>query len=310
MTGIDQDTDQDSDQDTGTLSISERKFAALVMCGLVFVCLLTLFLIARSHVPVLQTLAAPDDDTKARTAYRRILGETHTGLRLARFEDFLVYYPDSSVAPAARIQYGVLQLHETRAWARLSETVYTLDVSIEDKTGARDRYLESWGQLLRMDQLKSLPLSDPPPPASLLPDALAYQASLSKYTGRVSSRKLAGGPKSRSLRYRRQNRDTYRDVYGQDVREARIRRARKPIYPGRAKRRGIQAIVVLNLDIDENGYVTDTHVGKVVARRYRSDFIRAARRAAERTRFHPRTIDGEPVVTRNFKRTYRFLTDT
>lgn len=306
MTGIDQDTDQD-DHTISQMSLSERRFAAMVMCGLVFTCLLTLFLVARNHVPALKILELPDDDTKARTAYHRILGETHTGLRLARFEDFLVYYPDSSVAPAARIQYSVLQMHETKAWAHLSETVYTLDVSIEDKTGARDRYITHWGQLLRMDQLKSLPLSDPPPAASLLPAALAY----TKDTDGVSSRRLAGAPKRQSRKYsrnRRRNTGAYHDVE-QDVQKARIRRTRKPIYPSRAKRRGIQAIVVLDLDIDENGYVTDTHVSKVVASRYRSDFIRAARRAAERTRFHPRTIDGEPVTTRNFERTYRFLTE-
>lgn len=231
--------------------------------------------------------------------YQRILGETHTGLRLARLADFLEHTPDSQDIVAARIQHSVLQMHEQRAWAEMSETVYSLNVSREEKIRVRDAYIERWGKLLRGPKLEKLPLTSS---KQNIPENPLQGGE----TETIKTTRLAGGPKKRKTKTRKKRIQKIRQ--GRTV-KARIRKARKPVYPSRAHRRGIEAVIVLSLAIDERGHVTRIRTIDAEADRYRIDFIRAAKRAARRTRFHPKTVNGKPVITKRFKRQYRFSID-
>ena len=85
-----------------------------------------------------------------------------------------------------------------------------------------------------------------------------------------------------------------------------VRTSRSPEYPSRARRRGAQAVITLALDIDKRGRVVQTHVFEVSADDYEKDFIRAAKRAAQRSRFNPKRINGKAVPQDGYVRTYAF----
>jgi len=85
-----------------------------------------------------------------------------------------------------------------------------------------------------------------------------------------------------------------------------VRRNVSPNYPRSARRRNIGAIVTVTMDIDERGRVSFVETVSVDAERYVKDFRRAAERAAKRTRFNPKTINGKPVPARNIRKRYIF----
>jgi len=60
------------------------------------------------------------------------------------------------------------------------------------------------------------------------------------------------------------------------------------------------------MDIDERGRVDFVETISVETERYAKDFRRAAERAAKRTRFNPKTINGKPVPARNIRKRYIF----
>ena len=71
-------------------------------------------------------------------------------------------------------------------------------------------------------------------------------------------------------------------------------------------RRKVDAVVTLKLNIDEKGKVAMTELVNVNAARYKKDFVKAAERAAMRTRFHPKTVDGTPQAAIGIVKRYRF----
>ena len=75
-----------------------------------------------------------------------------------------------------------------------------------------------------------------------------------------------------------------------------VRRNAKPRYPRRALNAEAEALIVLRLFIDERGRVQETELVMSEADRYENDFIRAAERAARRTRYEPMTVNGVPVA--------------
>jgi len=85
-----------------------------------------------------------------------------------------------------------------------------------------------------------------------------------------------------------------------------VRRNQSPNYPRSAKRRNIGAIVVVSMDIDEKGRVESVDTVDIEAVRYQKDFRRAAERAAKRTRFHPKTINGTAVPAKGVRKRYIF----
>jgi len=71
-------------------------------------------------------------------------------------------------------------------------------------------------------------------------------------------------------------------------------------------RRGVEGIVVLKLNIDAKGKVAMTELVGVEAPKYSKDFVKAAERAAMRTRFHPKTVGGKPQPATGIVKRYRF----
>jgi len=74
-------------------------------------------------------------------------------------------------------------------------------------------------------------------------------------------------------------------------------------------RANIEAVVTLKLNIDATGKVAMTELVNVEARKYRKSFIKAAERAALRTRFHPKTVGGKPEAAMGVLKRYRFQLD-
>lgn len=287
--------DNNSTEPTEKHNSGKRAFVLFVLL-LVAITALGFYLRARTISP--QKPHGINTTEENHADYQRILGETHTGLRLARLSDFLEHTPSSQDTAAARIQHSVLQMHEQRAWAELSEAVYSLTANREEKINARDAYIERWGKLLRGPKLDTLPLTSPK-------QNVFENTSQDEKAEAPKTARLAGGPKKIKRKAKKRKTRTEKVRRGPAV-QARIRKSRKPIYPSRAHRRGIEAVIVLSLTIDERGRVTRVRTIDARANRYRSDFIRAAKRAARRTRFHPKTVNGKPVITKRFKRTYRF----
>jgi len=73
-----------------------------------------------------------------------------------------------------------------------------------------------------------------------------------------------------------------------------------------AKRRNIGAIVVVSMNINNEGRVDSVDIVDIEAERYEKDFIRAAKRAAKRTRFHPKTVNGKAVPAMDVRKRYIF----
>lgn len=80
-----------------------------------------------------------------------------------------------------------------------------------------------------------------------------------------------------------------------------------PEYPRRAASRGIEGFVTVEFTVTTNGSTRDVEVVDAVDTEGRetSIFNRAAIRAAERFKFRPRVIDGEPVEVAGVS--YRFV---
>ena len=68
-----------------------------------------------------------------------------------------------------------------------------------------------------------------------------------------------------------------------------------PQYPPSALRAGIQGTVILVVDVDANGNVTNVSVEKSSRNR---DLDRAAMQAARRWRFNPSIVNGQPAAGR------------
>jgi protein TonB len=68
-----------------------------------------------------------------------------------------------------------------------------------------------------------------------------------------------------------------------------------PKYPPAAFRQGIEGEVILIVDVDAQGNVTDVSVEKSSRNR---DLDRAAMEAARKWRFNPSTVNGQPAAGR------------
>ena len=90
------------------------------------------------------------------------------------------------------------------------------------------------------------------------------------------------------------------------IERLRVKKASSPIYPSRALRRGIPALVKMRLNVNDRGRVEMVEVVSVKAERYERDFIRASKRAARRIRFHPKTVDGVAVPVSGVEKSFLF----
>ena len=65
-------------------------------------------------------------------------------------------------------------------------------------------------------------------------------------------------------------------------------------------------MVVVEMNIDDEGRVAFTDIVSIDAQRYARDFAKAAERAAKRTRFNPKTVNGKAVAAVGVRKRYIF----
>ena len=75
-----------------------------------------------------------------------------------------------------------------------------------------------------------------------------------------------------------------------------------PTYPPIATARGLEGYVIVQFDVMANGLVSNV----VVIESSHSAFERNAIKAAERFKFKPRVVDGEPQISRNIQNQFTF----
>ena len=260
-----------------------------------------------------------DPKPSPRQAYLEILSEPHTGLRLARLDDFITHVPLNSDTARAKSRRDILGIYEQNAWADLTNVLYDLDKTREDKNRAVTDYKEKWGIWNRQIELPKLlwatGLSDRPRPnieaaSNSQADNDEYilanfnpNQTISRFAKGRHKTVLAGGPSFFMTASTSPNALSLRN--GQN-RPVRVKFAKSPRYPRSAFRNGISGQITLALDINERGHVVRTTVISADAPRYKDKFVRAAKRAAMASKFHPRTIAGQAVATSRYVRKYSF----
>ncbi|WP_026941403.1 TonB family protein [Hellea balneolensis] len=256
-----------------------------------------------------------EDDSFLRaeqTTYRRAVSELAAPMRRARLQDFLTTYPESHYKRAVEAQLDVINLHETQRWQEVNDIVFAPRISQDEKITALDNFEAKWGGALlggRDDDISALrkDLMQMEDSANIPSRKLKDLKSPIPVT--VPDTQLAGGPRPAApppiTRPAPQPPKTITTVKRNIVPPS-ARRNVKPRYPRKAMRRKVDALVVLKLNIDEKGRVAMTELVEVQAERYEKDFIRAAERAAMRTRFNPQTVDGKPQAAVGVVRRYRF----
>ena len=257
--------------------------------------------------------AVDGTEVLAREAYRAALAEPSPALRRARLADFADVHPDSDRIPAVRAQLSALEAHEASAWAAVTDALYAPGARAERKLAALDDYEAVWGADVlggRGGEIRALraELTDvegePEPPPSR-----ALEGGPSPIPESINAGRMAGGPVVVAPPPMRVIPPVQPTPAPRSTRveiPPRVLRAPPPRYPRSAQRRGVEAVVMLSMDVDERGRVEDVRIVSVDAPRYGKDFARAARRAAKRTEFEPRMLDGRPVPTANVQKRYRF----
>lgn len=245
-----------------------------------------------------------------RASYHMAITEPSAALRRARLKDFQTTYPESPRQTAVAAQLLTLTQHETKSWAKVLDAQYDPALSTPEKLAAIQAYEAEWGRAYlgsREAELAALRKqldNDVPRPDRNLKD------TPSAIPKTINDRVMVGGPKvvtPRPVAPRPQPiRPAPRPTPQAYVPE--ITRNVTPRYPSRAQRRGIEAVVELSLSIDKRGRVKETELIAVDSDspRYERDFIRAAERAAMRTRYEPYVVNGEASPATGIVKRYRF----
>ncbi len=258
-----------------------------------------------------QTVETP----ASRAAYLTALKEPNPAFRRARLLDYQREFPDTDRADAIQDQLDVINASEQQDWDALTRSIYSARAEIEDKRASLIAYETRWnGRLLggRGEELETLRgILDDATASAALPDR-SLEPGKSPIPDSVPSDILAGAPPQMAVTFpiyeppvELPTTETAKAV----IVPARIRRNVKPSYPRSAQRKKIGAIVTLSMNINEKGRVAMTEIISVEADRYEKEFTRAAERAAMRTRFHPKTIDGKAVPAVGVRKRYIFRTN-
>jgi len=243
-------------------------------------------------------------------------------LRLRALRNFVSAYPNAEQAELAAQQIKEMETSEHQAWRDVSETFYSVTRSAKSKREALDGFKAQWDggtyseeALIMEGQLEAAA----PAPRTMNEDtgAIAGLAGsdirLPDRAEETESQELA--MISDDLAGALPMAKTYPIAPPVEiiptapepvVTEATVSKDRQPRYPSRARDRGVEASLTVSMDIGADGKVIDARVIKPASGKYAADFGRAAVRAAKRTRFNPKTIDGEPAPTNGYTRRYRF----
>ena len=304
------DMDAEDGPDSGTqVSIWQRP-KGLVLAGLVFITFLVLLVLyfGRDAPKTIQTDMSHSE--AAAKAYRKAISEQDPALRRARLSDYLMTIENGPHEAAVLAQIDVINRYESADWEQVQLTAYNPRLSKNVKLGALKRYEEKWGGSLlggREDDIERLRLEiiEADDPAALLDRSLESDESGISET--VPDDFLAGGPGIAGPDFSQNPVESFPSfTEPANIVPLRVRENQQPNYPRRAERRGVGAVVSLLLNVDIEGRVVMTEVVNVEADKYERDFVRAAERAAMRTRFYPRTENGRPVPVSGVSKTYRF----
>lgn len=248
----------------------------------------------------------------SRAAYLAALAEPQPALRRARLLDYQRVYPDTDRNNAIADQLDVINAAELQDWDALTQAIYDERAPLDDKRAAMEHYEAIWnGRILggRGDELEELRVVlDETKIVDALPDR-SLEAGESPISDNIPSDTLAGAPPNMAVTFpiiatepQAPSSQSNEDI----IVQASVRRNISPNYPRSAKRRKIGAVVVVSMNIDEDGRVDSVETIEIEAERYAKDFRRAAERAAKRTRFNPKTINGEPVPAMGVRKRYIF----
>ncbi len=259
----------------------------------------------------------------ARQTYLDILGEPHTGLRLARLKDFIAHTPPNADTHRAKTGRDTLDVYEQNDWAHLTDFLYDIGKTPEHKNRAIADYKANWGVWNRQAELPKLRN------ATGLAETQPTKYTSGQMTDSVDGQNLPNySPSSRNSQYAKgraedvlagetftnitvtnstvPNHNIPQPLATAQNRPVRVKFAKRPRYPRTAFRKGISGQITLALDINERGHVVRTTVISAKAPRYKDKFIRAARRAAMASKFHPKTEAGRAVATSRYVRKYKF----
>jgi len=245
--------------------------------------------------------------------YRKAISEIAAPMRRARLQDFITTYPESRYIPSVEAQLDVINAHEAERWTEVTDIIFAPKTSREEKLTTLDSFEAKWGGSLlggREDEISELrneilqTEEAPKIPSRKLTD---LKSPIPKT---VPDTMLAGGPRPVAppppIIQPVEPPPEPERVVELDIVQPKIRRSVTPRYPRKAMRRNVKAVVTLKLNIDEKGKVAMTELVDVQASRYSKDFVKAAERAAMRTRFHPKTINGAPKAATGIVKRYRF----
>jgi len=305
--------DVDAIEETGSEIESRRgvtrlKISVIILLGVAL--LLGAILFSGDSKP--SPIANENIEAEQYADYTKALSERDPALRRARLVDFISNSPEHDRVPAAKAQLDVINAADDADWASLTEVIYNPANSRPVKLAAIDLYEDLWGSHLLgsreadIADLRNRIDEKEEPETTENAAKIDFTPGKDKFDQSIDSTKMAGGiivpersyiPPTASV-----------EVIRPAVRtqEPRIKDNVKARYPSRALRRGIEADIVLALNIDDNGEVQLTEVISVIAPRYKKDFIKAAERAALRTKFHPATMNGAPVAAMGIQKTYKF----
>lgn len=232
-------------------------------------------------------------------------------LRKKALENFVEVYPDSPQASLAKAELDSLSETEDAAFSELSDKIYSVEVPATDKAEALDAFEAEWGSgdyaediaSMRTQVLLDIP-DEEAQAAARAREQFEPKDAPSPAPGEATG--MAGGdgvvldvmPDPQEL-------------FGNDdavptIVPAKVDYEATPRYPRRAQSRGVEAVVVVSMDIDEEGEVVDVRIIEPASGRYARDFNRAAISAARRTTFFPQTINGEPSPYNGYTQQYRF----
>ena len=258
-----------------------------------------------------QTVETP----ASRATYLKALSEPTPALRRARLLDFKTAYPDSDRIDAITDQIDIIQRAELEEWENLTAKVYDVRADAEAKRTALSEYETRWNRNLmggRGEELDALATEiDETATAQPLPDRKLEDLE-SPIPDSLPSDRLAGAPpiyRAPVTIYRPPPvapPPVARPVIQERVVQPTVRRNVSPRYPRSAQRRKIGAVVVVEMNIDDEGRVAFTDIVSIDAQRYARDFAKAAERAAKRTRFNPKTVNGKAVAAVGVRKRYIF----
>ena len=300
---------QDEIDNEDALEILERRaFMWKLLAG----ALIVLVIVGLFGRPAKQSAAPNEIAARAETAtYNTAISEPTAALRRARLQDFQTTYPESLRQSAVRAQLEVLSQHETRAWAKVLDASYDPDLSSPEKRGILQAYEREWGGSYlgsRESELQSL--REALDTETVLPDRKLKEGP-SPIPQNIADNVMVGGPRAvvpRRIQPRPQPVRPAPKPPAAKPYVPEITRNVTPRYPRRAAQRGIEGVVELTLNIDARGRVRMTELIDVATDgdRYERDFIRAAERAAMRTRYKPYIVNGKAQPISGVVKRYRF----